>query len=160
MKTKRAAKKKNAAKKAAKKGKRSKKELHPDEVRKDISLMVEAEAAAMAQAALEQGKQGQLASMKYLLELANIFPPTNDGSQASAEEESLAETLLHRLDLPDKPIARDDEDEDDDIVVIPAKEVVEPAAEETEPEPAKEETPETAGVGGTIGEEASIPVLI
>ena len=49
--------------------------------------------------------------MKYLFEMAEIYPASTDGSHASAEEDSLAKTLLHRLNLPEEPIARDEEDE-------------------------------------------------
>jgi hypothetical protein len=107
------AKSKGTKKKAAKKSvsKKSKKELNPAEVRKDISRMVESEAATMARAAIDEGKKGQLAPVKYLLELAKIFPEATDGSQASEEEDCLAKTLLKRLDISDEPIARDDEDE-------------------------------------------------
>jgi len=104
---------KAAAKKTAKKKtlSKSKKELNPAEVRKDISQMVKSEAATMAQAVIDEGKKGQLAPVKYLLELAKIFPEATDGSQATVDEDCLAKTLLRRLDLPEEPIARDDDDE-------------------------------------------------
>jgi hypothetical protein len=38
------------------------------------------------------------------------FPEATDGTQASADEECLAATLLRRLDLPDEPVMRDEED--------------------------------------------------
>ena len=107
------AKSKAAAKKTAKKKSLSKgkKELNPADVRKDISKMVKSEAATMAQAVIDEGKKGQLAPVKYLLELAKIFPEATDGSQATVDEDCLAKTLLRRLDLPEEPIARDEEDE-------------------------------------------------
>ncbi len=107
------AKSKTAAKTAGKKkrSKKIKKELNPAEVRKDISQMVKSEAKEMAEAVIGEGKKGQLATVRYLFEMAKIFPEATDGSQASAEEDCLARTLLNRLDLPDEPIARDEEDE-------------------------------------------------
>jgi hypothetical protein len=107
------AKSKTAIKTAAKKKSfsKSKKQLNPAEVRKDISKMVESEAKKMAQAVIGEGKKGQLAMVKYLFEMAKIFPEAADGSQASAEEDCLARTLLNRLDLPEEPIGRDEEDE-------------------------------------------------
>jgi hypothetical protein len=101
------------AKKAKKKsaGKRRKRELNPAEVRKDISRLVESEANKMAQAVIGEGKKGQLATVKYLFEMASIFPAPTDGSQASEDEDCLARTLLNRLDLPTEPVGRDDEDE-------------------------------------------------
>ncbi len=104
------AKSKTTAKKTGKK-KHAKKTLDPAEVRKDIAQMVDWEAAVMVQAVIDEGKKGQLATVKYLLEMAQIYPASTDGSQASAEEDSLARTLLHRLNLPEEPIARDEGDE-------------------------------------------------
>jgi hypothetical protein len=104
---------KTAAKKTGKKknAKRGRKTLDPAAVRKDIAQMVDWEAAVMVQAVIDEGKKGQLATVKYLLEMAQIYPASTDGSQASAEEDSLAKTLLHRLNLPEEPIGRDEEDE-------------------------------------------------
>src|SRR5450631_1612168 len=91
-----AIKKKTAKKKSAGK----KKEFNPAEVRKSIAIMVESEAEEMAEAVIGEGKKGQLATVKYLFEVAKIYPEATDGSQASADEECLAATLLRRLDLP------------------------------------------------------------
>ena len=106
------AKSKSSAKTAAKKkhAKKHKKDLNPAEVRKDIAQMVDSQAATMAQAVIDEGKKGQLATVKYLFEMAEIFPASTDGSQATIEEDSLAKTLLRRLDLPDEPVMRDEED--------------------------------------------------
>jgi len=93
-----------------KSSKKSKNELNPAEVRKNIAQMVDEQATAMAQAVIDEGKKGQLATVKYLFEVAKIFPEATDGSQTSADEECLAKTLMRRLDMPDEPIARDDED--------------------------------------------------
>ena len=102
----------NGKKKSPSKSKgKNKNELNPAEVRKDISQMVKSEAATMAQAVIDEGKKGQLAPVKYLLELAKIFPEATDGSKATEDEDCLARTLLRRLDLPEEPIARDEEDE-------------------------------------------------
>jgi hypothetical protein len=104
---------KTAAKKSGdgKRAKKVKKTLDPAAVRKNIAQMVDWEAAVMVQAVIDEGKKGQLATVKYLLEMAEIYPASTDGSQASAEEDSLAKTLLHRLNLPEEPIGRDEEDE-------------------------------------------------
>ena len=105
---------KTTEKKTAKrKGSRKrKKELNPAEVRKSIAILVKSEAEEMAEAVIGEGKKGQLATVKYLFEMAKIFPEATDGSQASADEECLAATLLRRLDLPktassgEKPAAK------------------------------------------------------
>ena len=64
--------------------------------------MVEAQAGIMAQAVMD-GQKGQLATVKYLLEAASIYPPSTDGSHATADEGCLAKTLLQRLNIPDEP---------------------------------------------------------
>jgi hypothetical protein len=102
--------KKKTATKAKKSGGKGTSELNPAEVRKDIAEMVKSEAALMAEAVIGEGKKGQLATVKYLWEVAKIFPEATDGSQASADEECLAATLLRRLDLPLEPVVRDEED--------------------------------------------------
>jgi hypothetical protein len=107
------AKGKTAKAKKAKKssGRRSKKELNPREVRKDISRMVQSHANSMTQAVIDEGEKGQLATVKYLFEMAEIYPASTDGSQATEDEDCLARTLLNRLDLPTEPVGRDEEDE-------------------------------------------------
>jgi hypothetical protein len=110
---KKSAKKSNAAK--------GKKELSAAEVRNDISRRVKSRAAGMAEAVMDEGEKGQLAPMKYLFEMANIFPPVNDGAEASRDEDCLAKTLLDRLKLPHEAAPGHDHDEDEDIVVIPAR---------------------------------------
>lgn len=114
--TKKKAKGKTAAKKTGKKKSSSrmprvKKQANPAEVRNDIAKIVEAGAKKIAKAVMSQALTGQLAPAKYLFEVAKIYPESTDGSQASAEEDCLAKTLLHRLNLPEEPIARDEEDE-------------------------------------------------
>lgn len=101
------------AKKTAKKqsSPKTKKERNPAAVRNDIAKIVESSAREITKAVVSQAKTGQLAPAKYLFEMASIYPALTDGSFSTAHEESLAETLMRRLDLPDKPIAKDDEDE-------------------------------------------------
>jgi hypothetical protein len=92
-------------------GRRGKRELNPTEVRKGISRMVESHANKMTKAVIDEGEKGQLATVKYLFEMAAIFPASTDGSHATEDEDCLARTLLNRLDLPTEPVGRDDEDE-------------------------------------------------
>ena len=109
---------------------KSKKELNPEEVRKEIEQMVQSEAANIAAAVIGEGKKGQVSPMKFLFEMAHIFPKPTDGSQTSTEEECLAKTLLRRMDLPDEPVMRDEED-------LPAPTAAKPAAEASEGEETK-----------------------
>lgn len=122
IKKKKSKKNKATRKKAGKRAtgvKRKKKELNPAEVRKEVSRLVEAHAGKLAQAVVGEGEKGQLGPVKFLFEMANIYPPAADGSQASAEEQCLAETLLDRLGLPKTPVVAD-ELEREETVLIPA----------------------------------------
>jgi|SRR5580658_235056 hypothetical protein len=112
---------KKATKKAAKKKTRKgKPELNFKDVRKELAQMVGSEATTMTQAVIDEGKKGQLATVKYLFEMAEIYPASTDGSQATVDEDSLAKTLLRRMNLPEEPIKRDEE-EDDVKPAIPEK---------------------------------------
>jgi hypothetical protein len=141
-----ATKKKTAKKKGTGK---AKKELNPAEIRKNIAIMVESEAEKMAEAVIGEGKKGQLAPVKYLLELAKIFPAVTDGSQASADEECLAATLLRRLDLPEEPVVRDEED-------LPKTAT---SADKAAAKPADEVDEKQSGTAAECCEENKEPVL-
>ncbi|MGO9086548.1 MAG: hypothetical protein ACLQBK_15070 [Candidatus Sulfotelmatobacter sp.] len=135
---------KAAAKKTAKKKSpaKTKQETNPAEVRKEVSKMVEAEAAEMAQAVIDEAKKGQLAPTKYLFEMASIYPPAPDGSQATTEEDCLAKILLDGLKIPIKPVAektdegasepalKDESDNPDGDGTKPQGETLEPVNEE------------------------------
>jgi hypothetical protein len=107
--------KKVSIKKSAPRGK----EKAAGEVLKDISKMVKAHSNKMAGAVIGEGEKGQLATVKYLWEVAGIYPPTTDGSESTEHEESLAQTLLRRLNVPETPVVADQYDED--TIVIPAQ---------------------------------------
>jgi hypothetical protein len=102
---------KKIAKKRKKKGSnKSKKETNPAGVRKEVSRMVKSGAMKMARAVIDEGK-GQLATMRYLFEVASIFPPEANTDHIDPEEECLAKTLLRRLNIPEEPIKRDEDEE-------------------------------------------------
>ncbi len=134
--------KKKAKSKAAKPGKakgksaspRAKKDANPAEVRKDISKIVQSGAKRIAKAVMEQATTGQLAPAKYLFEVAGIYPALTDGTFATEDEDCLAKTLLNRLNLPDKPIALDDEDEMGRVASATAEGSAGPTESETKPE--------------------------
>jgi len=130
---------KSATKKTTKKGSskdKSGKELHPEECRKDVARMVEAEVEELANAVIEEGKKGQLATVKYLFEVAHIYPQAPEGTVSSTDEESMAKTLLDRLNIPDHPVVHDMYENGEEVVVIPprAKEVEKPQPQEREEE--------------------------
>ncbi len=128
--TKKKGKGKSARKVGKKHSKKTKKELGLVEVRKDLESVVKEAAHEMVVAVTEEAKKGQLAPTKYLLEAAGIYPPSAEGDASrDAYEESLAETLMHRLNIPVKPF---DPHEDDEPIILPPLEslVREPEEEE------------------------------
>jgi hypothetical protein len=119
--------KKKAKDKAAKKKtstkKNQKKQLDPAEVRQQIAGMVKSGAKEITRAVIVHAKQGELAPAKYLLEMAGVYPLMTDGSTSTSDEDCLAKTLLHRLNLPEEPIQREEDDEPVTLM-IPARSVV------------------------------------
>jgi hypothetical protein len=97
--------KKTAMKKGARKSaKKFKKETDPAEVRKQVSMIVKAEAALMTQAVVDEAKKGQLAPVRYLFDMVNIFPGQTDPEKAPEESaDCLAEILLSKIEAPAKP---------------------------------------------------------
>jgi hypothetical protein len=73
-------------------------------VRKDITNIVGNEATTLTRAVMAEGRKGQLAPVKYLFEVAGLYPASEE-SQTKPEEASLARTLLHRLGLPEDPVS-------------------------------------------------------
>jgi hypothetical protein len=101
---------KTKAKKRKSSSSKSKKETNPAGVRKEVSRIVKSGAVKMARAVITEGK-GQLATMRYLFEMASIFPPEANAEMADPEEECLAKTLLRRLNIPEEPIKHDEDEE-------------------------------------------------
>ena len=136
IKKKKAKKSEAAGKKTAKKGAAAKKlkERDPEEVRENITKMVQDQAEELAQAVMGVGMTGQLAPVKYLFEMAHVYPKVVDGSEATRDEDCLAKTLLDKLNIPDTPVAGEDEDG----VVTPAKKTEQPEGAEVH---AEEEVP-------------------
>jgi seryl-tRNA synthetase len=82
--------------------------------------MVKDKAYNMAKSVAEEAeRKSELASTKYFLEMANIHPVANDGSEESQEKDNLARTLMRALNLPEEPISRKDDEEN--TVVIQAR---------------------------------------
>jgi hypothetical protein len=96
------AKKSATTKKIAKKKTKQKKQKDAAQVHQDISAIVKSAAREITEAVVVHAIQGELGSAKYLLEMAGVYPKTTDGSQATAEEDCLAKTLLDRLGPPVK----------------------------------------------------------
>ena len=140
------AKGKAAAKKVGKKRgtsrrKNSKKELNPVGTWKDVAALVESHAKKMAEAVIEEGEKGQVSPVKFLFEMAKIQPPA-EGAESTEEEESLAKTLFRTLNIPMTPVAAD-QYEAEDTVVIPANV---PAPKDEEQGEEKSGDPEKVGL--------------
>jgi len=141
------AKGKAGAKKDAKKKNRAstrrnkKKELNPVATWKDVAMLVESHATAMAEAVIEEGEKGQVSPVRFLFEVAKIGPPP-EGTETTEEEESLAKTLFRTLNIPMTPVAADQYDAED-TVVIPANASVQKDEEKGEEKNAE---PEKVGV--------------
>jgi hypothetical protein len=143
--------KKAAKSKKSSKSKKGKKERDAKEVRHECSKLVKEDARQVTAAVIGEAKKGQLGPMKYLFEMANIFPQTDDGSQTSAEEDSLAETLLHRLGIPTHPVVADEYEKAANEVIPAGLAGKEEGDEETEPEKALEKAESDAVPEAMIG---------
>lgn len=119
------AKGKKASKKTAKKAgpkrttKGKDKQLNPSEVRQNIAAMIEAEAEELAGAVIEEGKKGQLPTVKYLFEVANIHPLALETANSSENEESLAETLLKERNVPTHPVIHELYENGEEVIILP-----------------------------------------
>lgn len=141
-------------KKAAKKKKIRKskqKERDAKEVRHECSKLVKEDAREVTVAVIGEAKKGQLGPMKYLFEMANIFPQADDGSQTSAEEDSLAETLLNRLGIPTHPVVADEYEKAANEVIPVGLAGKEDEEDETEPEKVAEKAELDAAPDAMIG---------
>jgi hypothetical protein len=141
-------------KKAAKKKKIRKskqKERDAKEVRHECSKLVKEDAREVTVAVIGEAKKGQLGPMKYLFEMANIFPQADDGSQTSAEEDSLAETLLTRLGIPTHPVVADEYEKAANEVIPVGLAGKEDGEDETEPEKVAEKAEVEAAPDAMIG---------
>ena len=135
--------KKAKSKRVSKKGKRAAtrrepgKHMDPAKVRQDIAGIVKARARAITKAVVEKASHGELAPARYLLEMAGVYPP--DGSVAPESEESLAQTLLKKLGIPDDPVIHEMYEKGEDIVIPSRLAVPENQPEEKEEELVKAE---------------------
>jgi hypothetical protein len=67
-------------------------------LRRQITTLVARNAVAMVQQAIDAvNEEGQYQAIKYLFEMVGLYPASDE--DASLAEDSLAETLLHRLGL-------------------------------------------------------------
>jgi hypothetical protein len=123
-------KRKTAAKKKAKRSTRPrlKKETNPTAVRKQVSRIVESEAAKITHAVADEAMKGRLPQVRYLFEMANIFPGQMNSEKATEDNENcLAKILLDRIEAPPKP-EKDVEDELEDAEYEAMEKEINPSA--------------------------------
>lgn len=89
----------------------SRKPVDLDSVRRQIAELVGGQALAMVETTMSEVDKGHYAAMKYLFEIAGLFPGEGE-PEKSAGEDSLAKTLLRRLGLlemanPENKITKD-----------------------------------------------------
>jgi hypothetical protein len=75
------------------------------QVRENVNNLVWGSADRRAAKVIEVALTGQLASAKYLFEMAGLYPATAE-IVATPEEHSLAHTLLTRMGIPLEPVVR------------------------------------------------------
>lgn len=78
-------------------------------VRDEVNHLVRAWAPSIVQNALDFGGTARVSLAKYLFEVAGLYPPREE-SQPGDGEESLAQILLRRLNLPVDPVIHEDDD--------------------------------------------------
>jgi hypothetical protein len=69
-----------------------------EELRRKIADQVAAHALQMVGAIIDQVKEGEYQPLKFLFEMIGLYPAA--GPEENVGEDSLARTLLRRLDLP------------------------------------------------------------
>lgn len=76
-------------------------------LREEIRELVGSNALAMVEIAIEEVDKGHYLAMKYLFEMIGLFPESATAREQAPQEESLARTLLRRLQLPAVEAAAD-----------------------------------------------------
>lgn len=71
-------------------------------LREEIRDIVSSRALAMVETTIEEVDKGHYLAMKYLFEMIGLFPETPPVPESAPEEESLARTLLRRLQIPEE----------------------------------------------------------
>lgn len=78
------------------------------QARENVANLVRASATEIATGVFTVAKAGQLASVKYLFEVAGLYPATEEAA-AMLPENSLAHTLLRRMGQPTEPATCSDD---------------------------------------------------
>jgi hypothetical protein len=89
------------SKKAPSAPKKALKQVDLDAIREQITNLVGNGAVEMVETTMEEVGKGRYLAMKYLFEMIGLSPATTP--EVVPEEDSLARTLLRRLQLPEDP---------------------------------------------------------
>ena len=81
--------------------KKALKQVDLDAIREQITNLVGNGAVDMVETTMEEVGKGRYLAMKYLFEMIGLCPATT--AAETPEEDSLARTLLRRLQLPEEP---------------------------------------------------------
>jgi hypothetical protein len=98
--------------KAEQKSKKGDKKVDLVAVRKSIVVMVTDAVEGITQAAVDDAKKGQLATVKYLFEITGVYPPASDELGMKLEDDSLAKILLERMNIAIAPLTSREDDEE------------------------------------------------
>jgi hypothetical protein len=85
------------------------------QARENVASLVRGSATEIATGVLTLAKAGQLASVKYLFEMAGLYPAIEEAAR-TLPENSLAHTLLRRMGQPTEPATC----ADDQAAIAPA----------------------------------------
>src|ERR1700690_1894810 len=81
--------------------KKTLKQVDLDAIREQITNLVGNGAVDMVETTMEEVGKGRYLAMKYLFEMIGLCPAST--LEAAPQEDSLARTLLRRLQLPEEP---------------------------------------------------------
>jgi hypothetical protein len=90
------------------------------QARENVASLVRGSATEIASGVLTLAKAGQLASVKYLFEMAGLYPAIEEAA-GTLPENSLAHTLLRRMGQPTEPATCPD----DQPATTPARDIKE-----------------------------------
>jgi len=82
-------------------GKSGRKAVNLAAVREQITKLVGSQAVGLVESTMDEVEKGHYLALKYLFELVGLYPAT--AQEAQADDESMAKTLLRRLNLPESP---------------------------------------------------------
>ncbi len=80
---------------------KKRKEIKLAELREEITEMVKRSSVSLVDTMIGEADKGNLAAMKYLLEMIQLFPPPADEAEPRGES-VLAKTLIRRLGLAEQ----------------------------------------------------------